>query len=84
MIWPYLNKVLKLEIHQLPPLSDATIVLKKNEAPFKEMYNIALSEPRAVRRSTGSYDGGSVRIANVVTIHSGRTESSNESHDEIK
>ncbi len=68
----------------LPVPSDTTIVLKKNEVPVYKMYNITLSEPRAVRTSSGGYGGTSVRIAKGVTIHSGRTASKSESHDEIK
>lgn len=68
----------------LPAPSDTTIVLKKNEVPVYKMYNITLSEPRAVRTSSGGYGGTSVRIAKGVTIHSGKTASKSESHDEIK
>ncbi len=68
----------------LPTPSDNTIVLKKNEVPVYKMYNVTLSEPRAVRTSSGSYGGASLRVAKGVTIHSGRTGSKSESHDEIK
>lgn len=68
----------------LPVPSDTTIVLKKNEVPVYRMNNVTLSEPRAVRTSSGGYGGASVRIAKGVTIHSGRTASKSESHDEIK
>ena len=68
----------------LPAPSDTTIVLKKNEVPVYKIDNVTLSEPRAVRTSSGGYGGTSVRIAKGVTIHSGRTASKSESHDEIK
>lgn len=68
----------------LIPPSDTTIVLKKNERPVYKTCNVALMEPRAVRTSSGGYGGASVRIAKGVTIHSGRTASKSESHDEIK
>jgi len=68
----------------LPAPSDTTIVLKKNEVPIYKMNNITLSEPRAVRTSRGNYGGYSYRITKGVTIHSGRTSSRSESHDEIK
>lgn len=68
----------------LPVPSDTTVVLKKNELPVYKLYNITLSEPRAVRTRSGGYGGTSVRIAKGVTVHTGRTESTSESHDEIK
>jgi hypothetical protein len=68
----------------LPVPSDTTIVLKKNEVPVYKMYDVGLSEPRAVRTSSGSYGGSSIRVAKGVTIHSVRTDSKSESHDEIQ
>jgi len=60
------------------------VMLKKNETPIYAVYNVTLREPRAVRKSTGGYGGASIRIAKGVTLHTGRTGSTSQSHDEIK
>ena len=60
------------------------VMLKKNETPIYAVYDVTLREPRAVRKSTGGYGGASIRIAKGVTLHTGRTGSTSQSHDEIK
>ncbi|MBR0472339.1 MAG: zinc-ribbon domain-containing protein [Methanosphaera sp.] len=68
----------------LPAPTDTTIVLKNKENPVYKVENVSLLEPRSVRTSSGGYGGTSVRITKGVTLHSGRTASKSESHDEIK
>lgn len=66
------------------PITNTTIVLKSGEKPIYQIDNVILSEPRAVRTTTGGYGGASVRVSKNITVHSGRTQSTSESHDEIK
>lgn len=60
------------------------IILKEGEEAKFIIPGAVLQEPRAIRTSTGSYGGPTVRIARGLSWHVGSFRSSSQSHDEIK
>jgi len=79
----FLNDLENGKVTLATPIT-TTIVLKKQEIPIFKVNDVILSEPRAVRTTSGGYSGASVKISKGVTLHAGSTEHKSESHDEIK
>jgi hypothetical protein len=63
---------------------ESPIIIKKNEEFQFALPNITLSEPRAVRQTTGGYAGPTVRVAKGVSFRVGGFAAKGESHEELR
>jgi hypothetical protein len=60
------------------------LMLNVGEETLCILPNVSLKEPRAIRKSSGSYGGPSIRIAKGVSVRLGTFGSTSESHQEIR
>ena len=65
------------------PVSNCSIILKKDEKPAIVIPDVTLKEPRSVRTSTGTYGGPSFRVSKGVSFKLGGGQSRSVSHEEI-
>lgn len=65
-------------------LTQASVMLQKNEESIVALPDIQLWEPRSVRQSAGHYGGPSIRIASGFTWRMGTFAARSESHEELR
>lgn len=68
----------------IPTPINTNVVLGPNEQFIFGISDVIFSEPRAVRETSGSYGGPSIRVAKGMTWRLGRFKSKSESHEELR
>lgn len=63
---------------------ESPVILKKNERAVLVLEGVSFWEPRAVRRTIGTYGGPTVRVSKNVSLRLGGLQARSESQEELK